>query len=154
MRLGMFFTGVSPGGGASNIWTFILGGNLNLSLAMSSISTLASFGKFSSSQTSCLLTTQHLLHVYFPESRLAFQHPPLHLPCLLPSIPHTHFPASSALTSQYPPRLLLSYLPAHSPSCLPLTSHHLARSFPSIHCAHFPASSLPWYMPTFCLISS
>ncbi|KAJ0170814.1 hypothetical protein K1T71_013586 [Dendrolimus kikuchii] len=44
MRLGMFFTGVSPGGGASNIWTFILGGNLNLSLAMTSISTLASFG--------------------------------------------------------------------------------------------------------------
>lgn len=43
MRLGMFFTGVSPGGGASNIWTFILGGNLNLSLAMTSISTLASF---------------------------------------------------------------------------------------------------------------
>lgn len=45
MRLGMFFTGVAPGGGASNIWTFILGGNLNLSLAMTSISTLAAFGK-------------------------------------------------------------------------------------------------------------
>lgn len=44
MRLGMFFTGVSPGGGASNIWTFVLGGNLNLSLAMTSISTLACFG--------------------------------------------------------------------------------------------------------------
>ncbi|CAH1641493.1 unnamed protein product [Spodoptera littoralis] len=43
MRLGMFFTGVAPGGGASNIWTFILGGNLNLSLAMTSISTLACF---------------------------------------------------------------------------------------------------------------
>lgn len=43
MRLGMFFTGVSPGGGASNVWTFILGGNLNLSLAMTSMSTLASF---------------------------------------------------------------------------------------------------------------
>lgn len=43
MRLGMFFTGCAPGGGASNIWTFILGGNLNLSLAMTSISTLASF---------------------------------------------------------------------------------------------------------------
>ncbi|XP_060806938.1 ileal sodium/bile acid cotransporter [Amyelois transitella] len=43
MRLGMFFTGVSPGGGASNIWTFILGGNLNLSLAMTSMSTLLSF---------------------------------------------------------------------------------------------------------------
>ncbi|CAG5013866.1 unnamed protein product [Parnassius apollo] len=26
MRLGMFCTGVAPGGGASNIWTFILGG--------------------------------------------------------------------------------------------------------------------------------
>ncbi|XP_026754122.2 sodium-dependent organic anion transporter-like [Galleria mellonella] len=44
MRLGMFFTGVSPGGGASNIWTFILGGNLNLSLAMTSLSTFAAFG--------------------------------------------------------------------------------------------------------------
>lgn len=44
MRLGMFFTGVSPGGGASNIWTFILGGNLDLSLTMTSISTIASFG--------------------------------------------------------------------------------------------------------------
>ncbi|KAM3960640.1 LOW QUALITY PROTEIN: ileal sodium/bile acid cotransporter [Aphomia sociella] len=43
MRLGMFFTGVSRGG-ASNIWTFILGGNLNLSLAMTSISTFAAFG--------------------------------------------------------------------------------------------------------------
>ncbi|CAH0597716.1 unnamed protein product [Chrysodeixis includens] len=44
MRLGMFFTGVAPGGGASNIWTFILGGNLNLSLAMTTISTIAAFG--------------------------------------------------------------------------------------------------------------
>ncbi|XP_072934755.1 ileal sodium/bile acid cotransporter-like isoform X2 [Epargyreus clarus] len=44
MRLGMFFTGCAPGGGASNIWTFILGGNLNLSLTMSAISTLAAFG--------------------------------------------------------------------------------------------------------------
>ncbi|KAL4708506.1 hypothetical protein ACJJTC_014114 [Scirpophaga incertulas] len=43
-HMGMFFTGVSPGGGASNIWTFILGGNLNLSLAMTTISTLASLG--------------------------------------------------------------------------------------------------------------
>ncbi|XP_045506757.1 ileal sodium/bile acid cotransporter-like [Colias croceus] len=43
LRLGLFFMGVSPAGGASNIWTFILGGNLNLSLAMTSISTIASF---------------------------------------------------------------------------------------------------------------
>ncbi|XP_028165440.1 P3 protein-like [Ostrinia furnacalis] len=44
LHLGMFMTGVAPGGGASNIWTFILGGNLNLSLAMTSISTIFSFG--------------------------------------------------------------------------------------------------------------
>lgn len=44
LQLGLFFTGVSPAGGASNIWTVILGGNLNLSLAMTTISTLAAFG--------------------------------------------------------------------------------------------------------------
>lgn len=44
MRLGMFFSGITPGGGSSNIWTFILNGNLNLSLAMTTISTLLSFG--------------------------------------------------------------------------------------------------------------
>ncbi|KPJ21410.1 Uncharacterized sodium-dependent transporter yocS [Papilio machaon] len=43
MHLGMFCTGVAPGGGASNIWTFVLGGNLNLSLAMTTISTLSAF---------------------------------------------------------------------------------------------------------------
>lgn len=43
MQLGMFFTGVSPGGGASNIWTYILGGNLNLSITMTTISTFAAF---------------------------------------------------------------------------------------------------------------
>lgn len=45
LHLGMFCTGVAPGGGASNIWTFILGGNLDLSLTMTSISTLAAFGE-------------------------------------------------------------------------------------------------------------
>lgn len=44
LQLGLFFTGVSPAGGASNIWTVILGGNLNLSLAMTTISTFAAFG--------------------------------------------------------------------------------------------------------------
>lgn len=43
----MFFAGVSPAGGASNIWTVILGGNLNLSVTMTTISTLAAFGEFS-----------------------------------------------------------------------------------------------------------
>lgn len=45
MRLGFFFTGISPAGGASNIWTVLLGGNLNLSLTMTAISTIASFGE-------------------------------------------------------------------------------------------------------------
>ncbi|CAG9772272.1 unnamed protein product [Ceutorhynchus assimilis] len=44
MRLGMFFVGVSPGGGASNIWTAILDGNIDLSILMSTVSTLAAFG--------------------------------------------------------------------------------------------------------------
>lgn len=43
MQLGMFFTGVSPAGGASNIWTFVLGGNLSLSITMTTISTFAAF---------------------------------------------------------------------------------------------------------------
>lgn len=46
MQLGLFFTGVSPAGGASNIWTVILGGNLDLSIAMTATSTFAAFGKF------------------------------------------------------------------------------------------------------------
>lgn len=44
MQLGMFFTGVSPGGGASNMWTVILGGNINLSILMTTISTIAALG--------------------------------------------------------------------------------------------------------------
>lgn len=43
LALGLFFTGISPGGGASNMWTLILGGNINLSIAMTTISTLAAF---------------------------------------------------------------------------------------------------------------
>lgn len=44
LALGLFFTGISPGGGASNIWTIILGGNMNLSISMTAISTFAMFG--------------------------------------------------------------------------------------------------------------
>lgn len=43
MALGLFFTGISPGGGASNMWTILLNGNMNLSIAMTTISTLAAF---------------------------------------------------------------------------------------------------------------
>lgn len=43
MQLGLFFTGVSPSGGASNTWSVILGGNLDLSISMTTISTLKAF---------------------------------------------------------------------------------------------------------------
>ncbi|KAI6221433.1 hypothetical protein M3Y99_01550600 [Aphelenchoides fujianensis] len=42
--LGLFITGCSPGGGASNFWTYLLGGNTHLSITMTFLSTLASFG--------------------------------------------------------------------------------------------------------------
>ncbi|XP_034949303.1 sodium/bile acid cotransporter [Chelonus insularis] len=44
MQIGIFFTGISPSGGASNIWTVLLGGNLPLSIGMTTISTLGAFG--------------------------------------------------------------------------------------------------------------
>lgn len=44
MRLGFFFTGCSPPGGSSNIYAVLLDGNLDLSITMTSVSTLASFG--------------------------------------------------------------------------------------------------------------
>lgn len=47
MQLGLFFTGVTPSGGASNIWSLLLGANTNLSLAMTTINTIAAFGEFS-----------------------------------------------------------------------------------------------------------
>ncbi|XP_035712992.1 ileal sodium/bile acid cotransporter [Folsomia candida] len=43
LQLGLFITGCSPGGGASNIWTLTLGGNLDLSITMTTISTLSAF---------------------------------------------------------------------------------------------------------------
>lgn len=43
MWLGLFFTGVSPGGGASNMWTVILQGNMHLSIVMTTISNLLAF---------------------------------------------------------------------------------------------------------------
>uniref|UniRef100_A0A1A9WDB0 Sodium-bile acid cotransporter n=1 Tax=Glossina brevipalpis TaxID=37001 RepID=A0A1A9WDB0_9MUSC len=44
MQLGLFFTGVSPSGGASNMWSVILGGNINLSILMTTLSNFAAFG--------------------------------------------------------------------------------------------------------------
>ncbi|KAG8200728.1 hypothetical protein JTE90_022337 [Oedothorax gibbosus] len=44
LRLGLFTFGSSPGGGASNMWTVLLGGNLNLSITMTFVSTVAALG--------------------------------------------------------------------------------------------------------------
>ncbi|KAH8419857.1 hypothetical protein KR009_003296 [Drosophila setifemur] len=43
MQLGLFFTGISPSGGASNTWSAVLGGNINLSVLMTTVSNLAAF---------------------------------------------------------------------------------------------------------------
>lgn len=40
LRLSLFIFGCSPGGSAANMWTVLLGGNLNLSITMTFISTL------------------------------------------------------------------------------------------------------------------
>lgn len=44
LALGLFLCGIAPAGGASNIWVLLLGGNLNLSISMTTISTLLCFG--------------------------------------------------------------------------------------------------------------
>jgi len=46
MQLGLFFTGISPGGGASSVWSLLLGGNINLSIVLTTIGTLESFSMY------------------------------------------------------------------------------------------------------------
>lgn len=43
MWLGLFLTGCSPGGGGSNMWTYLLGGSLDLSVTMTFVSTVGAF---------------------------------------------------------------------------------------------------------------
>lgn len=43
LALGLFYMGVSPGGGGSNVFSLLLGGNVNLSITMTTISTLLAF---------------------------------------------------------------------------------------------------------------
>lgn len=45
LRLGLFLNGSCPGGGASNMWTHLLGGSLDLSIMMTFISTITAFGE-------------------------------------------------------------------------------------------------------------
>ncbi len=44
VALGFFAMGCAPGGGASNIYTYLLNGDLSLSITMTTISTFASLG--------------------------------------------------------------------------------------------------------------
>ncbi|RXG67887.1 Solute carrier family 10 member 6 [Armadillidium vulgare] len=41
--LGLFFTGCAPGGGGSNMWTYVLEGSLDLSITMTFLSTIFAF---------------------------------------------------------------------------------------------------------------
>merc|ERR1719348_1545300 len=43
-RLGLLLLGSSPGGAASNFWTAMFGGDVNLSVTMTFMSSVASFG--------------------------------------------------------------------------------------------------------------
>ena len=44
ISFGIFVCGVCPGGGASNIYTYLLGGDVSLSVTMTLISTVAALG--------------------------------------------------------------------------------------------------------------
>jgi sodium/bile acid cotransporter 3/5 len=43
-RLGLFVLGCSPGGNGSNFWTLLLNGDINLSITMTFVSTIAALG--------------------------------------------------------------------------------------------------------------
>lgn len=43
-RLGLFVLGCCPGGNGSNFWTLLLGGDINLSIVMTFVSTIAALG--------------------------------------------------------------------------------------------------------------
>ena len=45
LRLGLFVIGVCPGGVASNFWTLLFNGDVNLSITMTFVSTIAAMGK-------------------------------------------------------------------------------------------------------------
>jgi len=44
LALGLFFCGIAPGGGTSNIYALLLGGNINLSVTMTTISNFVTLG--------------------------------------------------------------------------------------------------------------
>ncbi|XP_037069295.1 ileal sodium/bile acid cotransporter-like [Pollicipes pollicipes] len=73
LQLGLFLTGCSPGGGASNIWTYLFNGNINLSVTMTFVSSLAAFatvpgwvyclGRFITANTTLVIPYRNILTV-------------------------------------------------------------------------------------------
>ena len=45
VALGIFVAACCPGGGASNIYSFLLGGDLSLSITMTALSTIMALGE-------------------------------------------------------------------------------------------------------------
>ena len=74
LRLGLFVFGCSPAGGASNMWTVLLKGNLDLSVTMTLISTVAAVGTF--------VFLIHLVITLTLVSILFHQHLSLFLSCI------------------------------------------------------------------------
>lgn len=60
-QLGLFLGGCCPGGGASNMWTHLLGGCLDLSIMMTFISSVIAFGTFIHSLRPVLITSSPCL---------------------------------------------------------------------------------------------
>lgn len=61
MALGIFISGVCPGGGVSNIYSHLLDGDLSLSITMTTISTIAALGNMDCSDTKKLFTKSKYL---------------------------------------------------------------------------------------------
>ena len=64
-RLGLFTLGCSPGGMMSNFWTLMFGGDINLSITMTAVSTVAAMG-----QLYVHMTKMSQLYVYMGENEL------------------------------------------------------------------------------------
>lgn len=62
LRLGLFTLGCSPGGSMSNFWTLLFNGDVNLSITMTFISTIAALGSFPQNLLFLISTVKPSLH--------------------------------------------------------------------------------------------
>nr|XP_053631396.1 P3 protein-like [Cherax quadricarinatus] len=70
-QLGFFLAGCCPGGGASNLWTHLLGGSLDLSVMMTFVSSVLAFGRAGASGVITYMLTQHAHGAQSPIYRVA-----------------------------------------------------------------------------------